>query len=201
MCFWGRNRQMHSFVWGGATMTNGAGRSLVALLLAGTLLATGCLGFGSDEESGPRASDNEAGDDGSEDPTSDEETSAEVEREVGWETNEWSGTVTSVSVVVNAISAEEFSAEPTIEEGAERLILNLSVEPLAPTTEAFAAIADPSCEPATGCDDETRTEDGEASWATEDPEAGTWTVRIFKDGPGADRIEWTLTAAQKIVSP
>lgn len=78
------------------------------------------------------------------------------------------------------------------------LFLNLTVT--SGDTEAEMLIGPPGCAVNGGCEHRKATSDGEASWRMEDPAAGSWRVRVFKEGPGAAQVGWELTADQRIVS-
>lgn len=166
---------------------------LLALLVLGGVLLTGCLG-GNAPDLDPTAADENA---------TDPEEAEPVEGAPGnasWTEDEWSGTVTSAHALLIAYNPEgSFVVEPSVEEGARTLFLNLSIEATAPTTEAEMLIGPPGCEVNDNdCEERVSTSDGTASWDAEDPEPGTWRVRVFKSGPGADRIDWTLSAAQHV---
>lgn len=166
-----------------------------ALLMAVLMLTAGCLGFGGDEEA-EDAEDDPSGDTEPSQNSSTEDGQAaedgpgehehEPQRERHWDNK--TGEVDSTNLIVD----QGEPAEETTQVPAEALELSVT---LSTNGTLQGEVYPPGCEeeseePGEDC---SHSLDGDgASWSTEDPGDGTWTIRLWKDEPGADPIPYTL---------
>jgi hypothetical protein len=180
-----------------------------ALALTVLLLTTGCLGIGGEDEAetdAPTDEGSDAGTDGSSDDgtdgapnsTSDHEHQPEPERHWDNKTGEVSGT--NVVVESQGEAAEETTEVP---EAANELSITLSAE----QGEIDAEVYPPGCEeqddePGEDCSaslstmesdqEATQPDGGNATFSTQDPDAGTWTIRMWKADAGDGSVPYTL---------
>lgn len=187
--------------------TDGPLMRVPALLVASLVLTTGCLGLGGDDaedadvdagdDAGANASDEDtSGEAGG--GTSDHEHEAEPERHWDNKTGEVQGT--NYLVGSEGDAAEETTEVP---DAALEFSITLTVE----EGEVDAEIYPPGCEesdeePGEDCSTSLGTVDsdqeamepdgGNATWSTDDPDAGTWTIRLWKADAGTDPVPYTL---------
>lgn len=183
-----------------------------ALLMAVLVLTTGCLGFGGDDgsddtddtesaDSQDPGQDQNSSTDGSQagdDGTSDHEHEPEPERHWDNKTGEVQGT--NLVVESQGEPAEETTEVP-------EAALELSVTLQAEDGEIDAEIYPPGCEeqdeePGEDCShslstqgsdaETTQPDGGNATWSTDEPAAGTWTMRLWKADAGDNAVPYTL---------
>lgn len=167
---------------------------LMALVLVTAPAVGGCL-------SNPL--DGDGGETTSEDPPSNQNrTENETETEdpgARWEYEDRSGTVEGTNAVVASEGNE--TEEVEVEEGTRALSLNLSAD----GGELDVCIRSPSGNGSgngtygqadqgaqEGCDEQMTTEDGNASFVTDEPAAGTWKVEMSPAESGAHSIDYEL---------
>lgn len=120
-------------------------------------------------------------------------TSQEVEVEgPEWTYENRSGTVSGENTPLTTANATE---EINVTEGTKELTLNLSAE----GGELDVCIRSPD-ESQDSCTAEEQTQEGNASWSTESPAGGEWTVELTAQGTGPQEVDYEMVIG-KLVPP
>lgn len=168
-------------------------RTALVIVLAATLALAGCLGGGDD---GGDADTSSTDDLGSSSPQASgdnatEDNATDDGPDFVWNTTTREGAVTGADVVVVSFTTSGSQQNWTVREGTRNLTLNLSAQ----SGELSMRIAPPGCEntASSSCTTSVSTEDGEATWSTEDPDTGQWDALFFRDTPGYGEIQYEFT--------
>jgi len=177
------------------------------MIAAVLLLTTGCIGMGGDDVGDDSGDNLDKETNGPNDQTNSTDAADDHEHEPEPEphTEERTGEVEQTNLVVGTSGAP---ANETFEipEKAGPLVFNLSVD----SGEINGEIFPPDCEDnspnqqGAECSEDLDTynstegqsagDGGEATWETESPQAGNWTVELYKADPGSSSVPYTLTA-------
>lgn len=182
---------------------------LVALLMALLMLTAGCLGFGGDDADSD-ANDQLPDGDGDTNDTSEDNQNAstsegddhehEPEPEAHWDNR--TGEVEGTNLVVQSDGMAEEQIE--LPETTSTFEVNLTAE----EGELDAELYPPECEeqddePGEDCShslstyesgtETTQPDGGTATWSTEGPDPGTWTLRMWKADAGSSSVPYTLS--------
>lgn len=165
-------------------MIDPASRTSLVLGVAALLLTAGCIGFG--------------GDDGETNETTNE-TNNNSTIEGKEDQEEWSSENRSGSVPATSALVGEEAAEESFEVDGSALVLNLSAE----GGELDMCIQKPAGNESSNdsqedCDETVTTQDGNATFEADEPEAGNWTVRLSAADASSSEIEYELEIAQKV---
>lgn len=175
-----------------------------AVLLGLVLLTAGCLGMGGDDpedEAGPSSDGSAPGTNAS---TGSDASGANHSHEPAPEPH-WDNRTGEVDsrrpLIADGTNASE---EFTLPDTAIKLIVNLTAE----SGEIDGEIYPPDCSeeggsPGEDCSHDLNTyngsqapqmaDGGSASWTTQDPEGGNWTIRLYNENTQGDSIPYELT--------
>lgn len=118
-------------------------------------------------------------------------TSREIEVQgPEWTYENRSGTVSGENTPLTTANATETI---DVTEGAKQLTLNLSAE----GGELDVCIRSPD-ESGDSCTAEEQTQEGNASWSTEAPAGGEWTVELTAQGTGPQSVDYELVVGQLV---
>lgn len=168
-------------------------RILLVLVLASALAVAGCL---SDDGDGAGTASDEATptqDEGSADAVDGNETD-DADPEPEWNRTTFSGEAPGPNLVFLFTPGPTHNV--TVVDGTRNLTINASSS----DGELLVDIYPPGCKEqdnvrGEGCSHTADTEDGEGGhWATDDPEPGTWTVRVSKGDYGYGSTSYEVTA-------
>lgn len=97
---------------------------------------------------------------------------------------------------VGPVETSENLVVHTVDPAAQTLTLDLSADLTKGHGELDLLIAPPGCDYNTACELEITTTAGQATWETQDPADGEWTIRLFFDAPGGGIADWTLDVTE-----
>jgi hypothetical protein len=169
-------------------------RIALVIVLAAVLALAGCLGGGDGSDSAGTASSDSPGSSSSPQASADNGT-ADNETDDGpdfvWNTTTRQGSVTGLNVAGLALTTEGSDQNWTVRQGTRNLTLNLSAQ----SEEVTMRIAPPGCENTadSSCTTTVTTEDGEATWSTENPDTGQWDAVFFRGNTGYGEVQYELT--------
>lgn len=173
-------------------------RTALVVALAVTLALAGCLGGGGDGGSADTSSNDQFGSSASSDSADNETASNATDDgpDFLWNTTTRQGSVTGADLVVVSFTTQESQQNWTVREGTRNLTLNVSAQ----SGEVTMRIAPPGCENTaqSSCTKSVSTQNGEATWSTEDPETGQWDAVFFRDTPGYGEVQYELTIAKLV---
>lgn len=163
-----------------------------ALLLGLLVLASGCLGIGSDEAE-------ESDEDIDAQDTNETDTQEDVEEvnRTEWSTETYEGSISGTSFFAPSPPSEGQSFSFSAESGIQTLFINVTTE----GGDLTMYVADPDCQPGpdTTCEETVETSSGEGQYVNESAEPGEWNVRFFPSDPVANDVAYTAEVAQGIL--
>lgn len=179
-----------------------------SLLIGLMLLTAGCLGLGGDDAEDAQDDVDDAPEaDGSANETNDSTSGGtsdhghEAQPEKHWDNK--TGEVQGTNVLVES-QGEAVEETTEVPEAALEVSITLSAE----EGEIRGEVYPPGCEeqdeePGEDCShslntydsqaESTQPDGGNATWSTQEPDAGTWTIRLWKADAGNSAVPYTLT--------
>lgn len=168
-------------------------RIALVLVLASALALAGCLGGGGGGSGADAASaDDGTGPNQADDGSADNDTEEEGEPVPEWNRTAFDGDAPGPNAVF------VFTPGPTHNLTVVDGTMNLTVNATSGDGEVLVDIYPPDCEESDNqrgesCSHTADTEAG-GQWSTEDPEAGTWQIRVSKADPGTGSTSYEVTA-------
>lgn len=164
-------------------------RIALVLVLAAALALAGCLGGGDDAD----AASTDPGSTDQQDPAGENDTAEDETEDVPalvWNRTTREGSVTGGNVGGLAFTTDDSEQNFTVVDGTRNLTLNVSTE----SNEVTMRVAPPGCDNSAGssCTTTVTTEDGEARWATDDPDPGQWSTVFFRGNDGYGEVRYEL---------
>lgn len=175
-------------------------RIALVLALAAALAVAGCLGGGGDgADTASTPGTTPTGEDAPDNDTAGNDTADEpVPR---WNTTSFEGEASGPNLVF------VFTPGPTHNVTVLEDTRNLTVNATSSDGELLVDVYPPGCEEQDNqrgedCSHTADTQGDDGQWTTEDPEPGTWTIRVSKADPGTGSTSYEVTADRlELVDP